>query len=135
MVFTKDKKVQYSSATTCHICDGDGELGEDKVRDHCHLTGRFRGAAHNGCNINYKIPNFFSSFCSTIFRDMMVTCLTKSLKVLRTMVKNSSAFLTMKKNTYHSAKRLLLTSVTKNGKEISVKRELRFIDSFRIYAL
>ena len=28
----------------------------DKVRDHCHLTGKYRGAAHNTCNLRYKIP-------------------------------------------------------------------------------
>ena len=28
----------------------------DKVRDNCHVTGRFRGAAHNKCNINLRLP-------------------------------------------------------------------------------
>ena len=28
-----------------------------KVRDHCHYTGKFRGAAHNIYNLRYKIPN------------------------------------------------------------------------------
>ncbi|XP_057308117.1 uncharacterized protein LOC130646004 [Hydractinia symbiolongicarpus] len=28
-----------------------------KVRDHCHYTGLYRGAAHNTCNLKYKIPN------------------------------------------------------------------------------
>ena len=28
----------------------------DKVRDHCHYTGKYRGAAHNICNLRYKIP-------------------------------------------------------------------------------
>ena len=27
-----------------------------KVRDHCHYTRKFRGAAHNICNSNYKVP-------------------------------------------------------------------------------
>ena len=27
-----------------------------KVRDHCHYTGKFRGATHNICNLRYKIP-------------------------------------------------------------------------------
>ena len=29
---------------------------DNKVRDHCHYTGKYRGAAHNNCNLNYKIP-------------------------------------------------------------------------------
>ena len=28
----------------------------DKVRDHCHVTGKFRGAAHNKCNLKLRIP-------------------------------------------------------------------------------
>ena len=37
-------------------------LETDKVRDHCHVTGEYRGAAHSKCNLkartNYKIPVF-----------------------------------------------------------------------------
>ena len=35
------------------------ELGEDRVRDHCHLSGKFRGAAHEVCNLKYKVQKFF----------------------------------------------------------------------------
>ena len=46
----------YEKSTFCHICGG--ELGDDRVRDHCHLTGKFRGAAHNKFNLKYQVPKF-----------------------------------------------------------------------------
>jgi len=57
MIFTKTDRKKYAEATTCHICEK--ELGNDRVRDHCHLTGKFRGAAHESCNLNYKLPIFY----------------------------------------------------------------------------
>ena len=27
-----------------------------KVKDHCHYTGKYRGAAYDICNLRYKIP-------------------------------------------------------------------------------
>ena len=46
----------FQAATICHIC---GEhLEEDKVRDHCHVSGKYRGAAHDECNLKYRIPRF-----------------------------------------------------------------------------
>ncbi|OWF56062.1 uncharacterized protein LOC110452091 [Mizuhopecten yessoensis] len=52
MVMTGRDWQTFNSAVNCHICGR--ELGDDRVRDHCHVTGAFRGAAHNDCNINYK---------------------------------------------------------------------------------
>src|SRR6218665_3518609 len=57
MIFTKEDAKNYNAATACHICGG--VFVKDKVRDHCHLRGNFRGAAHNECNLNYKLPKFF----------------------------------------------------------------------------
>ena len=45
----------YSNSHLCWICKQ--ELNMDKVRDHCHLTGKFRDPADNKCNI-YKILLF-----------------------------------------------------------------------------
>ena len=35
------------------------DLNSDKVKDYCYFTGKYRGAAHNTCNLKYKIPNNF----------------------------------------------------------------------------
>ena len=50
-------KLVYDNSTLCHICYE--ELGKDKVRDHCHLSGKFRGAAHEVSNLKYNVPKFF----------------------------------------------------------------------------
>ena len=54
MVFTREDKKQFNIASDCWICGE--ELGNDRVRDHCHYTGRYRGAAHNKCNLKYSKP-------------------------------------------------------------------------------
>ena len=55
MVITEEEEKQFDKASDCWIC---GEkLGNDyKVRDHYHYTGRYRGAAHNKCYLNYSKP-------------------------------------------------------------------------------
>ena len=42
-------------ANICCIFGGLIENSENKVRDHCHITGKYRGPAHYCCNINLKI--------------------------------------------------------------------------------
>ena len=56
MIFGKEETERFNEETKCWICKG--ELNDDNVRDHCHFTGRYRGAAHNSCNLKYKKPNF-----------------------------------------------------------------------------
>ena len=56
MVWNDEAKEKFESATHCHICKEKlNRLVEPNVRDHCHFTGQFRGAAHQQCNLNYKI--------------------------------------------------------------------------------
>ena len=63
MIFTKQDELRYESTKICWICheptvEKDDEQKRNKVRDHCHFTGRFRGAAHNECNLNLKRYKF-----------------------------------------------------------------------------
>ena len=51
---TKEEQDNYNKENTYYICKKD--FNNDKVRDHCHFTGKYRGAAHNTCNLRYKIP-------------------------------------------------------------------------------
>ena len=57
MRMTREDKHAHKTATNCHVCDKllmvDGEV--DSVRDHCHITGKYRGAAHNTCNLKLRL--------------------------------------------------------------------------------
>lgn len=51
---TIDEELDFLSAEACHICQKDFSFEDVRVHDHCHLTGAYRGAAHQGCNLNYQ---------------------------------------------------------------------------------
>ena len=56
---TEEEEESYKNQEQCHICEKeyciDNNKEMRKVRDHCHYTGKYRGAAHSKCNLNYKI--------------------------------------------------------------------------------
>ena len=53
---TKTQWKEYNSSNKCHICLK--PIKDNKVRDHCHYTGYYRGPAHSMCNLRYKVPSF-----------------------------------------------------------------------------
>ena len=53
MIFSVEDSLSYTNATTCHICAK--PFGDDNVRDHCHITEIYRGAAHIICNLQYRL--------------------------------------------------------------------------------
>ena len=61
MDITPEVEEQFKQASNCWIC-GNLLNSQDRVRDHCHFTGRYRGAAHNRCNLQYSKPNNISVF-------------------------------------------------------------------------
>ena len=61
MKITEEEQEQFNQASNCWICEKLLNL-QDRVRDHCHFTGRYRGAACNICNLKYRKPNNISVF-------------------------------------------------------------------------
>lgn len=58
---TKDDELDFLNAEICFFCQKD--LLNDKVRDHDHINGKYRGAAHKTCNLIYSKPvNFIPIF-------------------------------------------------------------------------
>ena len=53
-IFNTVDSLSFTNATTCHICTKPLAAG-DRVRDYCHITGIYCGAAHSACNLNYRI--------------------------------------------------------------------------------
>ena len=49
---TQEDKEDFDNNINCRFCEK--KILSDKVRDHCHLTGKYRGPAHNTCDINVK---------------------------------------------------------------------------------
>ena len=60
---SEEKEEQFQSSNICWICGKLIDADNKKVRDHCHVTGKFRGPVHQSCNINLwlakKVPVIF----------------------------------------------------------------------------
>ena len=53
MIPTKDDERNFKNADKCYICNKKYSAKNIRVRDHCHITGKYRGSAHQDCNINF----------------------------------------------------------------------------------
>ena len=56
---TTEEKIYHNKQKICYICKkefNNNDKKNYKVRDHCHYMGKYRGAAHNICNLRYKVP-------------------------------------------------------------------------------
>ena len=96
---TMHDKMTYDNSTLRHICDE--ELGKDRVRDHCHLTSKFRGGAHEICNLKYKIPMFFP----VVFHNLSGHDSHLFIKTLGNNKGDIIVFQIMKKSTFLSRNR------------------------------
>jgi hypothetical protein len=75
MHITDEEQAAFDNATECNICnqlpikrkmcDSDMDYarfetsGTTPIRDHCHITGKYRGAAHTLCDQQHQVPEFY----------------------------------------------------------------------------
>ena len=79
IIMKKGDKEDFDNNNICRFCEK--QILSDKVRDHCHLTGKYRGLGYNTCNINVKqkdsnfIPFAFHNFsnydCHMFFKRLV----------------------------------------------------------------
>ena len=51
LIMSEEEKEQFQSSNICWICGKLIDDDDEKVRDHCHVTGKFRDSAHWSCSI------------------------------------------------------------------------------------
>ena len=142
IIFGEKEKERYNEETRCWICRGefdDKDKNKEKVKDHCHYTGRYRGAAHNECNLKYRKPNF----TPVIFHNLsgydshlLIKNLGFSEGDIDCIPNNEEKYISFSKKI--EVKRYTKKVKDEEGepveKEIKVYHTIRFIDSFKFMA-
>ena len=121
----------YEEATTCYACKKEFTLKDYKVNDHCHYTGKNRGAAHNSCNLKMRQPKFIPVLFHNLEgydAHLFIKNLGVSSGDIKCIPKTEEKYISFTKEV------VVDTFKNKDGKEKKVKRELRFLDSFKFMA-
>ncbi|XP_071055897.1 uncharacterized protein [Onthophagus taurus] len=120
----------HELSSVCHICDKPINK-EEKVCDHDHLTGLYRGPAHSVCNINYKLPMFIPVFfhnLSNYDAHMFVKSIALNKEEVEVIAQNKEKYISF-------SKKIVGGETTDNkGKKRKVFMKIRFVDSFRFMA-
>ena len=103
-------------------------MPHDKVRDHCHYTGLYRGPVHSLCNLRYKI----SSYIPIVFHKLsgydvhlFIRELGAHTSDMEVIVKNKEDYISF------SIEVPVDSYIVKNGEKKDKLIELKFIDSFK----
>ena len=118
---TTEGKKSYHEQKFCHICKKEFSTDDKKVRDYCHFTGKYRGPAHDVCNLNCKAT-----------KEILVVFHNDFTYDYHFVIKELAAeFEGQFKCLAENTKKCITFSVSiKNDKKITYK--IKFIDNFRI---
>ena len=130
LVLTKEEEKEFQSATICHICEEKLSLDKkSKVKDHCHFTGKYRGAAHNQCNLSCRKPLILP----VIFHNLQGYDAHLFIKQLAKVVGKLTSIPTTEEKYIPFSKHIAVDQyyLKKREKVLFKKFEIRFIDSFK----
>ena len=124
-----DEMENFACTNVCHICSLEINGNSIKVIDHDHLTGKYRGAAHQNCNLNYKLPTHVPIFAhnaslydkNMFFNELAHLNPREEIKVLPETKEKYIAF----------SQKLTVCTLENNTR---IKLEMRFLDSMRFLA-
>ena len=125
---TKPQLKAYNRVTKCHICFKPFREGNQKVRDHCHYSGKYRRAAHSLCNPQYKIPTYIPVVFHNLAgydANMFIKELAKHGSKMGVIAKNTKDYISFSVNVEVDK------YIDKNGEEKPKEITLRFIDSIK----
>ena len=124
---TRAEQKSFNAEVKCNICSR--LLNGDKVRDHCHFTGKYRGAAHNKCNLMCRKPKVLpvifhnlQGYDSHLFIKQLARIEGDLQCIPSTEEKYISFSKSIKVGEYYCLKL---------GKMLPVNFEIRFLDSFK----
>ena len=127
---TKKEQSEFEKAKICWICQKKYSEKDRKVRDHDHFTGKFRGAAHNSCNLQFKKPKF----TPVIFHNLSGYDAHLFVKNLGTTEGNIKCIPNNEEKYISFSKEIVVGEYEKDGKKHEIKHEIRFLDSFKFMA-
>ncbi|XP_071576328.1 uncharacterized protein [Temnothorax nylanderi] len=122
---TRDEWKIFRSAAQCHICEKPFAPDDVRVRDHCHLTGRYRGPAHSNCNLNYKD----SHYIPVIFHNLSGYDAHFIITEIAAAFEGSVDVLPITKEKYISFTKHVKDTADRSDSRSDIK--LRFIDSYK----
>lgn len=129
-----EKQQQFLNASKCHICEEKFEEVDRRVRDHSHLTGKFRGAAHELCNLRFQEPHMIPVVFHNLKYDLhlliekIAAIGAGNIHIIPTSTENYISF-----TKYFNNNELTQASQQESFK-YSNRFAFRFIDSFRFLA-
>ena len=127
MILSSEEEKSFSAAEYCSICEK--KLEEDRVRDHCHMTGQYRGAAHKSCNLKCSVPKIIP----VIFHNLQNYDAHLFIKKIGRINGTFKCIPTTEEKYLSFSKKVIVGNYIdrKTDKVKNVTFEIRFIDSYK----